>query len=136
MDRTIPMSESGIAYVSPTLLFRLFQNLSNANSRKIREPRHGPRGKPRWTMTGAKGKERQTTETRQEKLWPRTKSWSVAGGIAQDLPTEQVMQLLAVVHTQRSLRIDFVDFPTDDPWSECNTNDLIAQQVQSIPLLC
>jgi len=75
MDRTIPMSEPGIAYVSPTLLFRLFQNLSNANSRKIREPRHGPRGKPRWTMTGAKGKERQTTETRQEKLWPRTSAF-------------------------------------------------------------
>jgi hypothetical protein len=127
---------SGIANVTPTLLFRLFQNLSNTNSRRFRGPRHGPRGKPRWTMTGANGKERQITETRQEKPWPRTKLLSVAGGIAQDLPTEQAMHLLAVVHAQRSLRIDFVDFPADDPWAECNANDLIAQQVQSIPLRC
>jgi hypothetical protein len=135
-DDSRDMSRSGIANVARTLLFRLFQDLSNTNSRKFRGPRHGPRGKPRWTMTGAKGKERQTTETRQENLWPLTKSLSVAGGIAQDLPTEQAMHLLAVVHAQRSLRIDFVDFPADDPWAECNANDLIAQQVQSIPLLC
>ena len=100
-DDSRDMSGSGIANVTPTLLFRLFQNLSNTNSRKFRGPRHGPRGKPRWTMTGANGKERQTTETRQEKPWPRTKSLSVAGGIAQDLPTEQAMHLLAVVHAQR-----------------------------------
>ena len=66
-------------------------------------------------------------QTRQEEPWPRTKSLSVAGGIAQDLPTGQAMHLLAVVHAQRSLRIDFVDFPADDPWAECNANDLIAQ---------
>ena len=69
-------------------------------------------------------------------LYGLFKLLSVAAGIAQDLPAEQAMHLLAVVHAQRSLRIDFVDFPADDPWSESNANDLVAQQVQSIPLLC
>jgi len=119
---------AGIVSAFPRPVKRKFQKISRAASR--------PAGQPRWTMTGANGKQRQMTETRQEKPWPRTKLLSVAGGIAQDLPTEQAMHLLAVVHAQRSLRIDFVDFPTDDPWSECNANDLIAQQVQSIPLLC
>jgi len=61
---------------------------------------------------------------------------SIAGGIAQDLSTEQAMHLLAVVHAQRPLCIDVVDSPADDPGAECNANDLIAQQVQSIPLPC
>ena len=56
-------------------------------------------------------------------------SLSVAAGIAQNLPTEQAMHLLAVVHTQCPLCIDFEDFPANDPGAECNANNLITQQV-------
>ena len=44
MDRTIPMSESGIAYVAPTVLFRLFQRPVKHKFQKISRASSRPAG--------------------------------------------------------------------------------------------